>query len=283
MINQLITRLTGATMDRWKPTSLVVSLIPMPPWARMRLPSLVTTSDGSISDLIQRVPVWSSRFSIGDRWLGIPNFSVGDNSSIANANRNDNDINTDVAVAVAVTTISCTSMFDRCINLSNTNNHLSKWKMNKVNNTSRMFRNCHLFNPSDLSDWDTQNVTDMSGMFQNATVFNGDTSKWNTAKVTKMSHLFDNASAFNRDISKWETSKVIDMHSLFANASSFNGDISKWNTSKVTDMSHLFRSSQFNGDISKWDTSKVTNMHELFCIFLSMAASLDGIRLVSPI
>ena len=133
--------------------------------------------------------------------------------------------------------INCSSLFEGCSGLLNTN-ALTSFDTSAVTNMSYMFSGCTVFN-ADISGWNTGLVTNMSGMFQNATSFNRYIGGWNVSNVTNMSYMFSGATSFNQQITSWNTSAVTTMNSMFLSASLFNQNLGSLNISAITNMSRM--------------------------------------------
>ena len=97
-----------------------------------------------------------------------------------------------------------------------------------------VFKDCTLFNSSNISNWNITNITSLNSAFQNATNFNKPLN-WNTSAVTSMYGTFAGAVNFNDpSITGWDVSNVNNFGSMFLGATSFSQDLgTHWNFSGV--------------------------------------------------
>ncbi len=147
------------------------------------------------------------------------------------------------------------------------NGNIDNWDVSNVTNMSSVFLGANSFNQP-LNNWNISNVTNISAMFLGANSFNQPLDNWNTSKVTDMSRTFEQTDQFNQNINNWDVSSVIDMSGMFERALLFNQPLNDWDVSSVIDMSEMFNGFvydiPFNQPLDNWDVSSVTNMSEMF-------------------
>ncbi len=148
------------------------------------------------------------------------------------------------------------------------NQDVSSWNLERVVDTSDMFKNAEAFNngcaPGDPScplTWTAigtkaDDDVDLSNMFSTSagitTVFDQDVSSWNVAHVDDFTSMFERANAFDNggvaldwtDVGTQATEDV-KMPYMFKNAAtasptSFNQDVSNWNVAHVYDFTSMF-------------------------------------------
>ena len=121
----------------------------------------------------------------------------------------------------------------------------------------------------DISNSNTSRVEDMTRMFRNCSALTSlDLNQWDTSKVTSLERIFYGCTGLEElNIKQWDVSSVTTINYAFYNMASLEElDLSGWNTSSLTTMSQVFfKSNKLRSiDASGWDTSKVTNMYATF-------------------
>ncbi|NBA40627.1 BspA family leucine-rich repeat surface protein [Enterococcus hirae] len=134
-------------------------------------------------------------------------------------------------------------VFQNCNNLKNITG-LSKWNVERVEDTTAMFNNCYNLQNLDLSEWHTNNLVTLTYMFNHCINLQSiNVSNWDTSKVITMKQLFQNCSSLNSIIGleTWKTSQVSNMDNMFAYTDKLTYlDLSKFDMSKVVSNENMF-------------------------------------------
>lgn len=102
------------------------------------------------------------------------------------------------------------------------------------------FKDCTLFNSSNISNWNITNITSLHSTFQSARNFNKPLN-WNTSAITDMSYTFFGAVSFNDpSITGWDVSNVTTFRGMFYGATNFSQDLgTHWNFSGISSNASL--------------------------------------------
>ncbi len=132
-----------------------------------------------------------------------------------------------------------TEAFCGCANL--TMSEADNIDLSGVTILTSMFEGCSsLTNITWLAYWSVSAVTDTSRMFKDCSVFNGNVATFNMANVTNISDMFNGASSFNKDISGWDTGKVANADRTFKDASAFVQNLKSWDVRALTSADEMF-------------------------------------------
>jgi hypothetical protein len=97
-----------------------------------------------------------------------------------------------------------------------------------------VFKDCTLFNSSNISNWNINPITTLYQAFMSARNFNKPLN-WDTSTVTNMNSVFRGAVSFNdSSITGWDVSNCQSFHRMFYGATNFNQDLgTHWNFSGI--------------------------------------------------
>lgn len=85
---------------------------------------------------------------------------------------------------------------------------IEDWDVSEVYDMRDMFFNCFKLNP-DLSKWDLDKLEDSSRMFKGCKIFEGKgLNKWVTPKLERMVEMFSDCDNFDVDLSHWHVKRV---------------------------------------------------------------------------
>ena len=152
----------------------------------------------------------------------------------------------------------------KSLDLSNTNT-------SRVENMSRMFRNCSALTSLDIKHWDVSNVTAMDRMFMNcSSLLELDLSGWDTGKVTTLDRAFFQASKLKRvNAAGWDTGNVTNLYAAFGYLPALEYvNLTGWDVRKVTDTYGMFmndyalKTVEGSGDLAFISTTNTIGMFQ---------------------